>query len=99
MSSNDSGSNRQGELFPRSRQMTVTVAQDHPLVVLTQTLDWTELEQKAEAIRRKKLKSKAGPGGGGTVMHWDRGVYTAGAGDSAEGQELLRQGYAEGRLE
>jgi|HubBroStandDraft_1064217.scaffolds.fasta_scaffold401990_2 hypothetical protein len=28
MSSNDSGSNRQGELFPRSRQMTVTVAPD-----------------------------------------------------------------------
>jgi molybdopterin converting factor small subunit len=36
------------------------LAADHPLVRLTDTLDWTALVAQAEAIRRTKLKSRAG---------------------------------------
>ncbi len=51
---------RQRELFPRSKCTTITLPDDHPLVVLTELLDWTELEAQVQRIRRKKLKSAAG---------------------------------------
>src|SRR5579872_359286 len=60
MSPNRSGGSRQPELFPRSKCPTIPLAEEHPLVRLTDTLDWTALEGQAEAIRRKKLKSRAG---------------------------------------
>jgi hypothetical protein len=60
MSKTDSGGSRQRELFPRSKRSTITLADDHPMVVLTDRLDWTALEETAEAVRSKKLKSRAG---------------------------------------
>jgi len=35
-------------------------AENHPMVVLTDTVDWTEMEMRAEKIRAKKLKNAAG---------------------------------------
>lgn len=51
---------RQAELFPRSKRPTIPLDESHRLVVLTDSLDWTELEIRAEAIRASKLKSAAG---------------------------------------
>ena len=50
----------QGELFPRSKRPTIVIDEKHPLVVMTETLDWTALEELVEAIRRRKLKNGAG---------------------------------------
>lgn len=58
-SSRNSGS-RQLDLFPRSQRPTIPLASDHPLVVLTDTVDWTEIEARAQQIRSKKLKNAAG---------------------------------------
>jgi IS5 family transposase len=52
--------NSQVELFPRSRRPTIPIDENHRLVVLTDSIDWTELEIRAEAIRASKLKSAAG---------------------------------------
>jgi hypothetical protein len=60
MSLSQPGGNRQRELFPRAKRTTVSLPDDHPLVMLTELLDWTELEARAQLIRRKKLKSAAG---------------------------------------
>lgn len=60
MSNRYSGGNSQPELFPRSKRPTIALAADHPLVRLTDLLDWTTLVALAETIRRKKLKSPAG---------------------------------------
>ena len=60
MSPSQPGGSRQRELFPRSKCTTISLPDDHPLVVLTELLDWTELEAQAQRIRRKKLKSGAG---------------------------------------
>jgi hypothetical protein len=54
------GGNRQPELFARSKQPTIALPDNHPMVVLTDTVDWTELELQAEKVRRKKLKNAAG---------------------------------------
>jgi hypothetical protein len=54
------GSNSQPDLIPRSRRPTIPVANDHRLVLLTDTLDWTELEDRAQQIRNEKLKNAAG---------------------------------------
>jgi len=51
---------RQLDLFPRSKRPTIPLADDHPLVLLTDTVDWTEMEARAQQIRTKKLKSAAG---------------------------------------
>ena len=42
--------------------LTLTVLDDpkHPLVVLADMLDWTDLIEVAQGIRRKKLKNLAG---------------------------------------
>src|SRR5512141_1718979 len=54
------GGNRQPELFARCKRPAITLPENHPIVVLTETVDWTELELAAEKIRRKKLKNAAG---------------------------------------
>jgi len=54
------GGSRQAELFPRSKKPTITIQDHHPLVWLTDRLDWTELEELVERIRRRKLTSPAG---------------------------------------
>src|SRR5450432_3103801 len=51
---------RQPELFPRSKRPTIPVAANHRLVELTDLVDWTELEIRAEKIRASKLKNAAG---------------------------------------
>ena len=58
-SSRSSGS-RQLDLIPRSKRPTIPLADDHPLVILTDTIDWTEMEARAQQIRAKKLKNAAG---------------------------------------
>jgi hypothetical protein len=52
--------NRQQELFPRSIRPTIAIEENHRLVQMTDRLDWTELEEVAQSIRRSKLKSAAG---------------------------------------
>lgn len=54
------GGSRQGELFPRSKRPTVEIDPQHPVVRMADTLDWDELEEQVEQIRRKKLKNAAG---------------------------------------
>jgi len=51
---------RQQELFVRSKRPVILIDENHRLVQLTERLDWTELEQVVESIRRSKLKSPAG---------------------------------------
>ena len=55
-----SGGSRQPDLFARSKQPKISLPDNHPIVVLTDTVDWTEMEVRAEKIRAKKLKSAAG---------------------------------------
>jgi hypothetical protein len=54
------GSSRQPELFGRSKHPTISLPENHPMVVLTDTIDWTDLEAKAQQIRARKLKNAAG---------------------------------------
>jgi len=54
------GGSRQRDLIPRAQKTTIALAADHPMVVLTDALDWTEMEVRAEKIRAKKLKNAAG---------------------------------------
>jgi len=51
---------RQPELFARSKSPTIPIAENHRLLVLTDEIDWTELEELIQAIRLSKLKSEAG---------------------------------------
>ena len=51
---------RQPELFPRSKQPVIEIAENHRLVQITEEIDWTELEERVQAIRLSKLKSAAG---------------------------------------
>ena len=60
MNSTSGPSSRQGDLLPRSKRPTILLAQDHRLVHLTDTLDWSELEQRAQQVRAGKLKNAAG---------------------------------------
>jgi hypothetical protein len=55
-----SGGSRQPDLFARSKQPKISLPENHPMVVLTDTVDWTEMEVRAEKIRAKKLKNAAG---------------------------------------
>jgi len=54
------GGSRQPELFARSKSPTIPIAENHRLVVMTDEIDWTELEALIDAIRMSKLKSAAG---------------------------------------
>jgi hypothetical protein len=51
---------RQRDLIPRSKTSTISLPDNHPMVVLTDAIDWTEMEARAERIRDKKLKNAAG---------------------------------------
>ena len=51
---------RQPDLVPRSKSPTIPIAGNHNLVQLTDTLDWTEMEDQAQQIRSSKLKNAAG---------------------------------------
>jgi IS5 family transposase len=53
-------SDLRGELFARSRTPSIGVAPSHPLLQLTDRLDWEQLLATVERVRRKKLKSRAG---------------------------------------
>ena len=50
----------QPELFARSKRPTIPIEENHRLVKLADSLDWTELEIRAEEIRASKLKNAAG---------------------------------------
>jgi molybdopterin converting factor small subunit len=52
--------NRQPDLLSRSKRPTIPIAEDHRLVHVTDTLDWTEMEDRAQQIRSGKLKNAAG---------------------------------------
>jgi hypothetical protein len=52
--------NRQPDLVPRSKRPIIPIAEDHRLVHITDTLDWTEMEEQAQQIRSAKLKNAAG---------------------------------------
>src|SRR5438093_431499 len=52
--------NRQSELFPRSKRPTIPIEATHRLVLLTDQVDWSDLEARAEGIRLSKLKNGAG---------------------------------------
>jgi len=54
------GGSRQPDLLPRSKRPAISLPDNHPMVVLTDTVDWTEMEVRAEKIREKKLKNAAG---------------------------------------
>src|SRR5450631_3062509 len=60
MSARRRGGNSQPDLFPRSKRPAISLPSNHPMVVLTDTVDWTEMELQAEKVRAKKLKSAAG---------------------------------------
>jgi hypothetical protein len=60
MQPNSSSSNRQRDLIPRSKRPLIPIAEDHPLVHVAETLDWDDLEQRAQQIRLAKLKNAAG---------------------------------------
>jgi hypothetical protein len=51
---------RQRELFPPSKRSAIAVDPEHPLVRLADMLDWNELLDRAEEVRAKRLKSRAG---------------------------------------
>lgn len=54
------GGSRQADLFARSKRPTIPIEANHRLVVLTDEIDWTELEERVEQIRMEKLKNAAG---------------------------------------
>jgi hypothetical protein len=58
--SNRESGNRQLDLFSRSKRPTIPLTDDHPLVILADTVDWTEMEARVQQIRSKKLKNAAG---------------------------------------
>jgi len=60
MAQRPKGASRQPDLIPRSKKSTISLPDDHPLVVLTDLVDWTEMEARAEKIREKTLKNAAG---------------------------------------
>ena len=60
MSTGKRGRSRQPELFARSRTPTIPIPDNHRLVVMTDEIDWAELEELIQAIRMSKLKSEAG---------------------------------------
>jgi len=57
------GGSRQPELFARCKRPTISLPDNHPMVVLTETVDWTAMEQKVQEVRARKLKSDAYNGG------------------------------------
>ena len=60
MQTNSGSASRQPDLLPRSKCPTIPIAEDHRLVKVTDTLDWTEMEDRAQQIRSAKFKNAAG---------------------------------------
>jgi len=60
MTKNVKRGSRQPDLFPRAKTAVIPLSELHPMVVLTDALDWTEMEVRAEKIRGMKLKNAAG---------------------------------------
>jgi hypothetical protein len=60
MAQRPKGGSRQPDLIPRSKTSKISLPDNHPMVVLTDTVDWTEMEARTERIREKKLKNAAG---------------------------------------
>jgi len=60
MQTTSATANRQPDLLPRSKCPTIPIAEDHRLVKVTDTLDWNEMEERAQQIRSAKLKNAAG---------------------------------------
>ena len=60
MANTKRGGSRQPELFARSKRPTIPIEENHRLVKLADSLDWTEMEIRAEEIRASKLKNAAG---------------------------------------
>jgi len=60
MQPSSGSADRQPDLISRSRRPTIPIAEDHKLVHVTDTLDWTEMEERAQQIRSAKLKNAAG---------------------------------------
>ncbi len=54
------GGSRQGELIPYSKRPTIPLDENHRLVVIADAIDWMELLELVERIRRTKVKSAAG---------------------------------------
>jgi len=54
------GGSRQPELFARSKCPTIPIDENHRLVVMTDEIDWTTMEELIQKIRMSKLKSAAG---------------------------------------
>ena len=51
---------RQPELFARSKRPVIVIEENHRLVQMTDEIDWTELLELVEEIRRSKVTSAAG---------------------------------------
>jgi hypothetical protein len=60
MNPNSVSAKRQPDLISRSKRPTIPIAEDHRLVQVTDTLDWSEMEEQAQQIRSAKLKNAAG---------------------------------------
>jgi len=60
MAKRSRGGSRQAFLLPRSRRSIIEVEASHPMVSLTDSLDWTALIELVREIRRSKLTSNAG---------------------------------------
>jgi hypothetical protein len=60
MANTKRGGSRQPELFGRSKRPMIPIEENHRLVKLADSLDWTEMEIRAEEIRASKLKNAAG---------------------------------------
>jgi hypothetical protein len=91
------GGSRQPELIARSTRPTIQVDPKHRLAVLERTIDWTELEERAQRVRAMKLKSAAGSPPHLRVLN---GAMVLGAGRSMsyrEAEDLIRH-YAPARL-
>ncbi len=60
MSTRRKRGNRQPELFARSKRSVIEIAPTHRLVLISEEMDWTALEEIVQEIRRRKLKNEAG---------------------------------------
>lgn len=60
MSPSSASGKRQPDLICSSKRPTIPLAEEHPVVQMTDILDWTEMEDRAQQIRSSKLKNAAG---------------------------------------
>jgi hypothetical protein len=54
------GGCRQPDLIPRSKTSNISLPDNHPMVVLTDGVEWTEMDARAERIRERRLEDAAG---------------------------------------